>query len=108
MGLPVLKTLINSTQIAGDHPSSLNIFVLTQRYGLTGAIEGVDPQLFRIAGMHICTLFNLITFINVCLYCSMCLRTTCFILFYQTLLVSQAYGLCSYTGNEMESLLVTC
>ena len=66
MGLPVLKTLINSTQIAGDHPSSLNISVLTQRYGLTGAIEGVDPQLFRIAGMRICTLFNLITFINVC------------------------------------------
>ena len=87
MGLPVLKTLINSTQIAGDHPSSLNIFVRTQRYGLTAAIEGVDPQLFRFAGMRICTLFNLITFINVCLYCSMCLHTTYFILFYQNSLV---------------------
>ena len=30
MGLQVLKALINSTQIAGDHPSSLNIFVLTR------------------------------------------------------------------------------
>ena len=72
MGLPVLKALINSTQIAGDHLSSLNIFVLTSHYGLTGAIEGADPQLSQIAGTSVCTLFILVNFINVCLHCSVC------------------------------------
>ena len=102
------KTLINNTQIAGDHPSSLNIIVLTRRYSLTGAIEGVDPQLSRIAGMCVCTLFNLINFINVYLYYSMSFCTTFFILFFQTLLACQGYGLCRLYRVKMESLLVTC